>query len=196
MSAPLKALVAIQSGLKAPKDQKAKAYRYRNIEDVNEAVKPLAAGNGCAVVYSDSFEVVDTTLVCVSKCTLLGEDGEISAVGCAVVDTAPKFMSREQASGAASSYARKYAACGLFAIDDSSADPDAREPSARPQVKADPGKAERNNAVIRLNEAITAYCESSGGDFAKTKEGIKERADFEDTAEFYRRVAEEFESMP
>ena len=120
MTKVLDALIAIQTGLKAPKDQSAGRYRYRNIEDVNEAVKPLASAHGCAVVYSD--RVADGA--CISTCTLMGEDGEISADGVAYVDRAPKHMSIEQASGAASSYARKYAACGLFAIDSSKDDPD------------------------------------------------------------------------
>ena len=120
MTKVLDALIAIQTGLKAPKDQSAGRYRYRNIEDVNEAVKPLASAHGCAVVYSDRF----ADGACISTCTLMGEDGEISADGVAYVDRQPKHMSIEQASGAASSYARKYAACGLFAIDSSKDDPD------------------------------------------------------------------------
>lgn len=117
----LEALVNIQSELKAPKDQNAGRYRYRNIEDINEAVKPLAAKYVCAVVYSDEFTEDGK---CVSTCTLMGEDGQISATGVAYVQRQPKNMSVEQASGAASTYARKYAACGLFAIDNSENDPD------------------------------------------------------------------------
>jgi len=120
MSSVLEALIAIQSELKAPKDQSAGRYRYRNIEDINSSVKPLAAARGCAVVYTDTF----TDGACVSTCKLMGSDGEISADGVAYVDRSPKHMSIEQASGAASSYARKYAACGLFAIDSSENDPD------------------------------------------------------------------------
>lgn len=118
----LGALVGIQSELKAPKDQNAGRYRYRNIEDINESVKPLAAKYGCAVVYSDEFTEDGR---CIATCTLMGEDGQISANGVAYVQRQPKNMSIEQASGAASTYARKYAACGLFAIDNSENDHDA-----------------------------------------------------------------------
>ena len=192
MSKTLTALIAIQSGLKAPKDQKTKTYKYRNIEDVNEAVKPLAAGKGCAVVYSDAFEVVGSSLVCVSKCTLVGEDGELSAIGCALVDTAPKFMSREQASGAASSYARKYAACGLFAIDDSSADPDAQGSHGQPAPR--PSNDALKAAKARLWSAVQAYAAKTGGDAKKMADGVSKRPDHAETAEFYAMVAEEFES--
>ena len=121
MTKVLTALIAIQKGLKAPKDQNAGRYRYRNIEDVNEAVKPLAAKNGCAVVYTDEFTDDGR---CVSTCKLIGDDGEISAQGVSYVNRSPRNMSIEQSSGSASSYARKYAACGLFAIDSSKDDPD------------------------------------------------------------------------
>lgn len=121
MSNVLNALIAIQRGLKAPKDQSAGRYRYRNIEDVNEAVKPLAASCGCAVVYSDVFTDDGR---CVSTCRLISDGGEISATGVTYVNRQPKNMSIEQSCGSASSYARKYAACGLFAIDSSKDDPD------------------------------------------------------------------------
>lgn len=131
----VKALSAIQSGLKAPKDQKANRYRYRNIEDINEAVKPLAAAQGCAVVYTDQMEFTEGYVTCVSTCTLTGEQGSMSASGFAIVNVDNKNMSIEQSCGSASSYARKYAACGLFAIDDSADDPDRVNAASKPASK-------------------------------------------------------------
>lgn len=191
----VKALSAIQGGLKAPKDQKANRYRYRNIEDINEAVKPLAAEHGCAVVYTDHMEFVEGFVTCVSTCTLLHEAGTLSAQGFAIVNVENKDMSVEQSCGSASSYARKYAACGLFAIDDSADDPDkvnAEKPKGRP-LKPN-GNAERNAAVTRLYAAMGTYSGKSGADLETLKQGVKKRPDFEDTAEFYNRVAAEFEA--
>ena len=136
----VKALSAIQGGLKAPKDQKANRYRYRNIEDINEAVKPLAAEHGCAVVYTDHMEFVEGFVTCVSTCTLLHEAGTLSAQGFAIVNVENKNMSVEQSCGSASSYARKYAACGLFAIDDSADDPD-KVNAEKPKGKRPGGNA-------------------------------------------------------
>lgn len=119
-------LSRIQSRLKAPKDQKSNNYNYRNIEDINEAVKPLAAEEGCAVVYSDTIVSVDGRLAMLSECRLCDDADAVSATGLALLTLNPKFMSIEQQTGAASSYARKYAACGLFAIDSSADDPDAK----------------------------------------------------------------------
>ena len=125
------ALIRIQSKLKAPKDQQSKSYNYRNIEDINEAVKPLAAEEGCAVVYDDSLECIEGRLYMLSTCTLIGDMGSMKATGLALITANPKFMSVEQGTGAASSYARKYAACGLFAIDSSENDPDAKPVEAK-----------------------------------------------------------------
>ena len=189
----VKALSAIQGGLKAPKDQKANRYRYRNIEDINEAVKPLAAEHGCAVVYTDHMEFVEGFVTCVSTCTLLHESGTLSAQGFAIVNVDNKNMSVEQSCGSASSYARKYAACGLFAIDDSADDPD-KVNADKPKGKKPNGNAERNAAVTRLYSVLGAYADRSGADIEALKQGIKKRPDFKDAAEFYNRVADEFEA--
>ena len=192
----IKALSAIQGGLKAPKDQKANRYRYRNIEDINEAVKPLAAEHGCAVVYTDHMEFVESFVTCVSTCTLLHESGTLSAQGFAIVNVDNKNMSVEQSCGSASSYARKYAACGLFAIDDSADDPDKMN-ADKPKDKKPGAKKptnERNAAVTRLYAVLGAYADKSGADIESLKQGIKKRPDFADTAEFYNRVAAEFEA--
>lgn len=189
----VKALVAIQGGLKAPKDQKANRYRYRNIEDINEAVKPLSAEYGCAVVYTDHMELIDGYVTCVSTCTLLHESGSLSAQGFAIVNVENKNMSVEQSCGSASSYARKYAACGLFAIDDSADDPD-KVNADKPKGKKPNGNAERNAAVTRLYSVLGAYADRSGADIEALKQGIKKRPDFKDAAEFYNRVADEFEA--
>ena len=191
MSKVLEAIVAIQGELKAPKDQSAGRYRYRNIEDINEAVKPLAAAHGCAVVYTDEF--VDGA--CVSTCRLIAEDGEITANGVAYVNRSPKNMSVEQASGAASSYARKYAACGLFAIDSSENDPD-RTNAQKPKQKA-------NDVLViayqRMGEAIEQWCERQGitdhEEIQNKKDGVKKRPDWNancKSLEYIERVTREF----
>jgi len=192
----LEALVSIQKELKAPKDQNAGRYRYRNIEDINEAVKPLAAAHGCAVVYSDTF----TEGLCVSTCTLMAPDGNISAQGVSVVNTSPKNMSVEQSCGAASSYARKYAACGLFAIDSSENDPDrtnATTKAAKPAQKRQKA-ASASDALKDAQQRITAvsrrYAEREGMTTVEWYEqNVKTRADYSGEAETLNRIAQELE---
>ena len=186
----LEALVSIQSKLKSPKDQKADRYRYRNIEDINAAVKPLAAEFGCAVVYTDTFEDGK----CISKCSLISKDGEISACGVAIVNHHPRGMSIEQSCGAASSYARKYAACGLFAIDSSENDPD--RVNAQQKQKA-PSKG-KSNALADAQKRITAvaarYAELDGVTTVQWYEqNIKSRADYANDADTLNRIAQELE---
>ena len=183
MSKALEALVAIQAELKAPKDQNAGRYRYRNIEDINEAVKPLAAAHGCAVSYTDRFTEEGA---CVSTCRLIAEDGEITADGVAYVNRSPKNMSVEQASGAASSYARKYAACGLFAIDSSENDPD--RTNAKPKQDKGVEAAKR-----RMWLAIRKWAELHGKKPEEVLEGVKKRPGWAETAEFFEATAQDFE---
>lgn len=186
-------LCAIQSALKSPKDQKAQKYRYRNIEAVNEAVKPLAAAQGCAVTYADNLEVVDGHVVCTSTCTITDGEDRYSSQAFALVNTKPQNMSVEQACGAASSYARKYAACGLFAIDDSRDDPDRTNAKGAEKPKADDLSA----AKVRLANACKAYADMMGSDAKTIMSGVMERPDYEankDNAGWFAMVAEEFES--
>ena len=187
MGKALEALVAIQKELKAPKDQNAGRYRYRNIEDINQSVKKLAEAHGCAVVYSDVFE----DGVCVSTCRLISEDDSIAAVGCAYIDRQPKHMSVEQASGAASSYARKYAACGLFAIDSSENDPDRTNAQNKPSKPV----SELQKAKVRMWAAIQRYAELQGRDPKEILANVQASSDWEESVEFFNRCASEFESQ-
>lgn len=127
----MKELSLIQRALRAPKDQRNNfgKFMYRKASDILQAVKPLLAEQDMSVLLDD--EIVDKggRLFLCSTVSLLGSDGsEIRCThGYAELDK-HAGMSAEQAVGAASSYARKYALCGLFAIDDSTDDPDGIEP--------------------------------------------------------------------
>jgi ERF superfamily len=139
-------LAEIQAELKAPKDQKAKNYAYRSLEDINEAIKPLANSRGCAIYYTNKTELIEcaasstttketecverkgkSILMCVAECTLSNGDEWISANAECIINTVPQFMSIEQSCGSASTYARKLAVSGLFSLDNSENDPDKRE---------------------------------------------------------------------
>lgn len=184
MSEITEKLVYIQSRLKAPKDQKASRYRYRNVEDINEAVKPLAAEVGCAVIYTDTIE--DGLLT--ATCVLMAEKGSVSVDACAYVNTSPKGMSIEQACGAASSYARKYAACGLFAIDSSELDPDAAE-EHEGRSYAEELKAARSRAW----SIVQRWAELNGEPPAMVMSKEKEVEGYENTPEFWNGVATRYE---
>lgn len=113
-------LVAIQSKLKAPKNQYNSfgKYKYRSAEDILEAVKPLLAEHNVVLNMSDRVELIGARyyIVCTAK-VIKGEE-EIISEGRAREDESKKGMDGAQVTGASSSYARKYALNGLFCIDD------------------------------------------------------------------------------
>lgn len=117
----MKELVTIQSELKAPKSQfnKFGGYKYRKAEDILEAVKPILKDLSCTLVLSDDLIMVGNRIYVKAVATLKNDKGEIEiSVGFAREEDKKKGMDDSQVTGAASSYARKYALNGLFAIDD------------------------------------------------------------------------------
>lgn len=118
-------LVKIQHDLKAPKDQRNNfgGYSYRSLENILESVKPLLAEAGLSIILSD--DIVEVGGKAYVKATAIVSDGKesISNTAFAREDENRKGMSDPQITGACSSYARKYAVQGIFAIDDSK-DPD------------------------------------------------------------------------
>ena len=110
----------VQTGLKVEKGHKNNFgnYNYRNLADIFEGLKPLLNENGCHVTVSD--EIVTMNGMNYIKATATFSDGidSISATGWAREPVQKKGMDDSQITGATSSYARKYACNGLFAIDD------------------------------------------------------------------------------
>ena len=119
----------IQTKLKAPKGQTNSfgKYKYRSCEDILEAVKPLL-GEATLTVWDEIVLVGDRFYV---KATASLQSGEERAETSAFAREAEekKGMDVAQVTGAASSYARKYALNGLFCIDDNK-DPDTQDNSA------------------------------------------------------------------
>lgn len=115
-------LLNIQSELKAPKNQTNNfgRYNYRSCEDILEAVKPILKKEKCVVIVNDEIEQVDNRFYVKATVSLVDvESGEIIASSAyAREEENKKGMDSSQVTGASSSYARKYALNGLFAIDD------------------------------------------------------------------------------
>ena len=123
----MKELIAIQSELKAPKSQfnKFGGYKYRKAEDILEAVKPLLAKQKCTLTITDDVVLIGNRIYVKATATIKNEKGECeTTTGWAREEESKKGMDGSQITGASSSYARKYALNGLFAIDDN-ADSDA-----------------------------------------------------------------------
>ena len=117
----MKELIAIQSELKAPKSQfnKFGGYKYRRAEDILEAVKPLLKKQKCTLTITDDIVMVGNRIYVKANATIKNEEGECeTTTGWAREEETKKGMDGSQITGASSSYARKYALNGLFAIDD------------------------------------------------------------------------------
>jgi lysine/ornithine N-monooxygenase len=119
----------IQSELKAPKGQfnSFGKYNYRSCEDIVEAVKPLLAKYKYHLNMSDEVIGVGNRVYIKATCRVM-EGDKVIAESSALAREAEikKGMDDSQITGTASSYARKYALNGLFAIDDTKdADTDA-----------------------------------------------------------------------
>ncbi len=116
-------LSGIQASLKAPKGQTNKfgGYKYRSCEDILTALKPLLAEWECSLIIHDEMVEVGARVYVKATCELLDSSDSnavLSSTGFAREAEVKKGMDDAQITGSASSYARKYALNGLFAIDD------------------------------------------------------------------------------
>lgn len=118
----LKKLLIMQEQLKAPKGQYNSfgKYKYRSCEDILENARPLANKNGCVLILNDTILEVNGRFYVEATATIFDvESGEeFSTKALAREDEQRKNFDVSQLTGACSSYARKYALAGLFALDD------------------------------------------------------------------------------
>lgn len=115
-------LIEIQKALKAPKNQRNSFgnYNYRSCEDILEAVKPLLATYKLALVIKDDIVAIDGRFYIKAIAQLFDDEGKEITYTTALAreEESKKGMDASQLTGSTSSYARKYALNGLFAIDD------------------------------------------------------------------------------
>lgn len=131
-------LANIQQTLKAPKNQKNTfgKYNYRSCEDILEAVKPLLGD--LVLDLSDEIVEVGNRVYVKATATLSLGDITYSVKAYAREAETKKGMDDAQITGAASSYARKYALNGLFLIDDTKDADATNDHKVTKQVKNDP----------------------------------------------------------
>ena len=115
-------LMEIQQSLKAPKGQfnSFGKYSYRSAEDILEAVKPLLKDNKIVLTLSDNIQCIGGRVYVQATARLMDTETteDIYCTAFAREEESKKGMDGSQVTGASSSYARKYALNGLFAIDD------------------------------------------------------------------------------
>ena len=113
-------LAKVQAELKAPKGQfnSFGKYHYRSQEDILEAVKPILSRQGMTINLTDDIVLVGERYYVKATATVSDGTDTISVTAFAREPSEKKGMDESQITGTASSYARKYALNGLFAIDD------------------------------------------------------------------------------
>ena len=196
----------IQQKLKVPKGQynSFSKFYYRNAEDILEAVKPLL-GKGTMVLEDEMVQLGDRFYV-KAKVSLTDDKGTTwfsSAYAREAADK--KGMDEAQITGAASSYARKYALNGLFCIDDTkdadNEDNTKEEPKAvktKPKVGVERPKNFAKSLITELAKDLGYELKKdNAGATIKELTGLElQEANFDNIIEKLRAKIEEKEAFP
>lgn len=181
----------IQRKLKAPKDSMNDfgKYQYRTCSAILEAVKPLLGA--ATLIISDELVLIGERYYIKATATYTNKDEEetFSATAYAREPFEKRGMDEPQITGASSTYARKAALSGLFAIDDSSNDPDVTNTHGQAPNKPSGGRAASGNDATRQNQknaaqdlkaaqekakaARQAYIEAAGANAADVDAALK-----------------------
>lgn len=167
----MKRLIEIQQKLVAPKNQYNKfgEYYYRSCEDILNAVKPLLKEQKLALILKDDVVLIGERYYIKAIATIYDDTGkEIASTSALARESFEKKKSDDsQLTGAASSYARKYALNGLFCIDDVK-DSDATNKHGKEQPHQEQTKEEETkSAYITLAQKNELRAKLGGAGFAQ-----------------------------
>ncbi|HCR1140777.1 TPA: ERF family protein [Klebsiella aerogenes] len=120
MAELIKKIIAIQESLNAPKGQYNSfgKYHYRSCEDIMAALKPLLSREGVLQYITDDVVMIGERFYVKATVTVTDGVDSISNSAFAREEETKKGSDGAQITGAASSYARKYALNGMYNIDD------------------------------------------------------------------------------
>lgn len=174
-------LLYIQQTLKAPKSKYSDfgKYNYRTAEKILEAVKPLLKEQNVLLTLNDEVVAVGDRIYVKASAVLEEVDGDGGIQICAYAREQldrPKYDT-SQLTGAASSYARKYALCGLFLIDDEK-DPD--ELPELPEDDSDEELDKQEEAEKPVERRSRKRKKEPEPDFMNIPEGVDEEMDFDE----------------
>ncbi|TDT63393.1 ERF family protein [Fonticella tunisiensis] len=169
-------LLDIQQELKAPKNQfnSFGNYHYRSCEDILEGLKPLLKKNKATLIITDELVLIGQRYYIKATARLIdAETGDfIETTAYAREEEQKKGMDGSQITGASSSYARKYALNGLFAIDDTN-DSDVtntgenksneNKTSSKQQTKNTANEMKCSKCGVEITQAVKTYSEKFYG---------------------------------
>lgn len=187
-------LAIIQQELKVPKSKPNRfgGYKYRNVDMITEAVKPLLKDQKCILTLND--EVVEVGGRVYVKATAVLEetdgDGGIGVSGYAREQLERKKSDDSQLTGAASTYARKRALEGLFLLDDSGDVTDPDEYEEDPEEELDKQEAEEQEEAP-VERKPRSRRKKKEEDFMNIPEGVDEEVPFTTEKELSKEELEE-----
>lgn len=164
-------LLNVQTELHAPKDKDNTfgKYKYRSLEDILEKVKPLLKENGLILILDDEIVEISGRFYVKATARVINADstGELYAVAYARESEQKTGMDAAQLTGSCSSYARKYAVCGLFCIDnnkDIDSDEYAETMQDKPKKTAAKKKTENapDAAPVEIEDPAPVLCNDCG----------------------------------
>lgn len=156
MSNITKSLRDLQAELKAPKGQRNSFgnYNYRSAEDILEALKPLAVKHGLTFQISDDICEIGGRVYVKSTVSCMNDEGvTMTSTAFAREEESKKGMDGSQVTGAASSYARKYALNAMLLIDDTK-DADATNTHGKSEAKQS-SPAPRKSGGFNMDQAVS-----------------------------------------
>lgn len=147
----LEKLAQIQSKIHAAKTQYNSfgKYNYRSCEDICEAVKPLL--DGVVITLNDEVVLIGNRYYIKATASIQCGEGLIQSNAYAREEDVKKGMDAAQITGAASSYARKYALAGLLLLDDNR---DEDTPNKSTDIKNEP-LTDNPNLVVGEHREFT-----------------------------------------
>jgi hypothetical protein len=156
-------LTAIQAELKVPKDEYNNfgGYKFRNLEGIEEKVKPLLKKYELILTFCDDLVEIGGRVYIKATATLTDGQTAFEVSAFAREAVAKKGMDEAQITGSASSYARKYAAAGLFLIDDTK---DADSQDNTKHVVSDTPKTQLNSALAGAKKQLNDMFDNYGYD--------------------------------
>ena len=145
-------LTTIQKALKASKKEKNDfgGYMYRTIESIFEALKPLLDKEKVSLTLSDDIVQIGDRYYIKATAKLFDSEGSVEVSAYAREPITKKGIDESQITGAATTYARKYALTGMFLLDNSENDPDSEQ--YQKKIAKNTAKEEKSQ-----DERIAAY---------------------------------------
>lgn len=166
-------LIDIQQRLKVPKEQENDfgGFEYRSIEDIEAKVKPFLKEHGLSLRFTDRVYGVEGRVYVEATAILSDGKDEITTKASAREAEKPKTKTDDaQLTGACSSYARKYAAGGMFLIDEGK-DADTNKPKiSLPRAKSNLMAAFKTQGILDTLDIMATIQQATGKDIVETVE--------------------------